>query len=113
MHYMKLFADPYGRIKSGEKNIEFRLNDEKRQKVKIGDSITFKNIDTGDELVTECIALHRADTFQDLFKNLYIEQKMSHKDGLTPQEMSKKMRTYYSEESEQKYGVLGIEIKVL
>lgn len=110
---MKLFAVPFARMKSGEKNIEFRLYDEKRQKVESGDYITFKNVDTGEELIAKCIDLYRADTFQELFENLYVESKTNRKGNISPREMSEKMREYYSEENERKYGVLGIKIKVL
>ena len=113
MHYMKLYAGPFERMKSGEKNIEFRLNDEKRRKVKIGDYITFKNVDTGEELITECVDLHRADTFFQLFDFLFSNSKMKHNSDISSKDMSKRMRAYYSEENENKYGVLGIEIKLV
>ena len=42
LHKMKLNEDPFERIKNGTKTIEFRLFDEKRQQIKIGDQIEFK-----------------------------------------------------------------------
>lgn len=41
LHEMKLQAEYYNFILNGTKRIEIRLNDEKRQKIKIGDSIKF------------------------------------------------------------------------
>ncbi|MBF0987295.1 MAG: DUF3850 domain-containing protein, partial [Clostridiales bacterium] len=41
LHEMKLQAEYYNFILNGTKKIEIRLNDEKRQKIKIGDSIKF------------------------------------------------------------------------
>jgi ASC-1-like (ASCH) protein len=38
---MRLFPDAFEQIKSGKKIREYRLNDEKRQKIKIGDMIEF------------------------------------------------------------------------
>jgi len=38
-HLFHRDSDPFKRIISGEKTFEIRLNDEKRQKVKIGDKI--------------------------------------------------------------------------
>ena len=64
---MKLYNDPYRRIETGEKTIELRLYDERRRKVKQGDQITFTNIDTGEQLVTKCKALYRAESFYELF----------------------------------------------
>ena len=41
LHEMKLNENPFERMKNGPKTIEFRLNDEKRKKIKIGEKITF------------------------------------------------------------------------
>ena len=41
LHKMKLNESPFERIKNGTKTIEFRLYDEKRQKINIGDTIIF------------------------------------------------------------------------
>ena len=38
---MKLNKEPFEKIKSGEKTIELRLYDEKRRKIKAGDTICF------------------------------------------------------------------------
>ena len=40
-HTMKLKEDPFERMKNGTKTIEFRLYDEKRRKIKVGDEIEF------------------------------------------------------------------------
>ena len=44
LHEMKLNENPFERMKNGTKTIEFRLNDEKRKKIKIGDKITFSKL---------------------------------------------------------------------
>ena len=41
IHKMKLNESPFERIKNGTKTVEFRLYDEKRQQIKIGDKIEF------------------------------------------------------------------------
>lgn len=41
LHKMKLQEDPFKRIKNGTKTVEFRLYDEKRQSIQIGDEIEF------------------------------------------------------------------------
>ena len=41
IHNMKLNESPFERIKNGTKTIEFRLYDEKRRQIKIGDKIVF------------------------------------------------------------------------
>ncbi len=39
IHYMNLADDPFEQIASGNKTIELRLYDEKRQKIKVNDFI--------------------------------------------------------------------------
>ena len=41
---MKLQESPFERIKSGTKTVEFRLYDEKRSKINIGDQIEFSKL---------------------------------------------------------------------
>ena len=47
-HSMKLKPLPFAAIQSGKKVLELRLNDEKRQKIKIGDTIVFTQTETGE-----------------------------------------------------------------
>ena len=44
LHQMKLKESPFERIKNGTKTIEFRLYDEKRKQIKIGDKIEFSKL---------------------------------------------------------------------
>ena len=106
IHKMKLNESPFERIKNGTKTIEFRLYDEKRQQVKVGDKIKFSKLpDLQEKLLVDVIDLYREDTFENLFKKLYTDEK----------EISMKtqgMYTIYSPEKEKQYGVLGIKIKI-
>ena len=52
---MKLNPAPFEMIKSGQKTIELRLYDEKRQLVNIGDEIVFTNMVTGETLQTKVL----------------------------------------------------------
>ena len=45
LHKMRLNKEPFDEMKNGTKTIEFRLYDEKRQKVKIGDKIEFSKLE--------------------------------------------------------------------
>lgn len=96
-------------IKNGEKTIELRLNDEKRQQVKVGDKIIFTNITTGETLNTTVVKLHRFDSFEELYKSLPLLQC-----GYTPEDVDKAkpsdMEQYYFLEEQKKYGVVGIEL---
>ena len=108
-HEMKLRNRPFQSIKEGKKTIELRLNDEKRQLLKIGDFIEFTNIDTLEKMIVEIINLYHYDSFRELYK--HFDKTMlgySEDEEANPEDMDE----YYSKEEQEKYGVLGIKIKV-
>lgn len=106
LHKMKLKESPFERIKNGTKTIEFRLFDEKRRQIKIGDKIEFSKLPNLEEkLLVDVIDLYREENFENLFRKLYIDEE----------EILRKtnaMHEFYSLEKEQQYGVLGIKIKI-
>ncbi len=106
LHKMKLNESPFERIKNGTKTIEFRLYDEKRQQIKIGDKIEFTKLpDYNEKLLVDVIDLYRENTFEELFRKLYSnEEEIVQK--------TKSMHKIYSPEKEQQYGILGIKIKI-
>ena len=106
LHKMKLNESPFERIKNGRKTIEFRLYDEKRQKVKIGDKIEFSKLpDLQEKLLVDVTGLFKENTFYELFKKLYNNEEEI-------REKTNSMYEIYSKEKEIKYGVLGIKIKI-
>lgn len=112
-HIMRLNPLPFKMIASGEKNIELRLNDEKRRKLNRKDLITFINTeDNRKTLKTEIVNIYKYKSFKELYANLPLL-----KCGYTKEDISnakpEDMIEYYSEEQQEKYGVLGIEIKVI
>lgn len=109
-HNMKLNPSPFTAIETGKKNIELRLNDEKRQQIKIGDTITFTNTANPEQkLFTKVTALHHASSFVELFTTIPLS--VCGFDGaLSSEEAANAMRQYYSEDEEMKYGALGIEL---
>ena len=109
MHEMKLNPAPFAQIKSGRKTIELRLFDEKRQKIKVGDGITFTNTETGEKLAKTVKALHRFDSFETLYKTLPLLQcgyTEADVDNAHPSDMAQ----YYSPEEQAQFGVVGIEL---
>lgn len=108
-HRMKLYNEPYNKIKSGTKTIELRLNDEKRRKIKVGDTILFINTKTKKWLATTVKKLHHAESFKVLFDTIDNKVSMGF-DEEDNRDLSQTMRQYYSKEEEEKNGVLGIEI---
>ena len=101
-HQLKLATEPFNAIISGNKTIESRLYDAKRQKIQIGDRIIFTNRDNSEQTVTaEVVGLLRYATFRNLFSHnnprKWLENQISE---------------FYSIEDQNIYGVIGIEFKV-
>ena len=66
-HEMRLHPAPFDLIKSGRKTVEMRLNDEKRQLVRIKDHIRFVNVRTGEELLARVLGREVYPTFCELY----------------------------------------------
>ena len=110
LHTMKLKQEPFEKIRNGSKTIELRLYDEKRQQVQVGDYIEFSLIDNPmEKLQTRVTALHRFDSFHELYASLP-KKKLGYKSDETPE--PNHMDAYYSREEQEKYGVIGVEIEV-
>ena len=106
LHKMKLNESPFERIKNGTKTIEFRLYDEKRQRIKVGDQIEFSKLpDLQEKLLVDVVKLYREDTFEELFRKLDIDEEEIER-------KTKAMYEIYSPEKEHEYGILGIKIKI-
>jgi ASC-1-like (ASCH) protein len=94
---MRLHPEPFERIKLGEKNIECRLNDEKRRQLSVGDTIVFKNRDDGETLQRTVVALHTFPDFESMFEKF-------------PEEGVNDIYQYYTREDEKEFGVVAIEL---
>ena len=108
-HQVKLAAEPFDAIVSGNKTIESRLYDAKRQKIQIGDRIIFTNRDNSKQTVTaEVVGLLRYATFRDLFSHNN-PRKFG---GDNVEWLENQISEFYSIEDQKIYGVIGIEFKV-
>ena len=110
IHEMKLNCEPFTAVKSGSKTIEMRLYDEKRILIKQGDEIIFTNVTTGETLRCLVLQLYVYPTFEELY--LY-HDKISLGYKLDEPANAKDMTVYYPQEKIERYGVVGIEIRVL
>ena len=68
-HEMKLNNGPFEQIKNGTKTIELRLNDEKRQLLKIKDLIEFTNRTNNEKMLVEIANLYHYPSFEELYKH--------------------------------------------
>ena len=108
LHLMKLDPSPFQKIKKGEKTIELRLFDTKRQKIYVGDMVRFECNST-EALTAKVKALHVFQNFEQLYAALpltqcgYTEADAAH---ASPEDML----AYYSGDQIETYGVVGIEL---
>ena len=110
VYKMELNDKPFNSIEKGTKTIELRLNDEKRQQLRVKDQIEFTNKEKSRKILTEILALHEYPSFEALYKDF------DKKDlGYEENEIAdpKDMEEYYPQEEQDKYGVVGIKIKKL
>ena len=105
-HQLTLATEPFNAITSGNKTIESRLYDEKRQKIQIGEQIIFTNRDNSSQTANvKVIGLLRYATFHDLF---------SHNDprkfgGESVEWLENQMNGFYPLDKQLQNGVIGIE----
>lgn len=108
---MRLHEEPFNMIKENTKDIEYRLNDEKRKQIKIGDTITFYKRPLDEEKIKvlvidlkyykNLLEMYTA-TFDKDFKGRYKDPQAVVDD--TP---------YYSDDEVKRYGCLAIYFKKL
>lgn len=112
LYEMKLQPEYFNFILNGTKRIEIRLNDEKRQNIKLGDKIKFlKEPDLNESFEAQVIGLLRYNSFEEMFKD-YDISILSDK-SMTKEELISVLEQFYTKEKQEKYGVLGIRIELI
>lgn len=107
---MKLQAAPFEAIKAGTKDIELRLNDDKRRQLNVGDIITFSKLPENIETIdAEVVGLLRYSTFADLAED-FMPQRLG---GTDKASILEGMRSYYSDAQQAEFGVVGIKLRVV
>ena len=110
-HIMQLNDNPFKKIKAGQKIIEMRLNDEKRQLIKKNDIIIFLHRQNNNKkLWTRVVDIKKYKNFEQLYKN---NNKIDLGYNRNEVAMPSDMQQYYNEENIKKYGVLAIKIQLL
>ncbi|MCR5483612.1 MAG: ASCH domain-containing protein [Bacilli bacterium] len=111
-HEMKLQPEYFNFILNGTKRIEIRLNDEKRQLIKLGDTIKFmKEPELEESFDAKVIGLLRYNSFEEMFKDFDISV-LSDK-SMTKEELINVLEQFYTKEKQEQYGVLGIRIELI
>ena len=111
-HIMKLYAENFDVLKSGEKIREYRLNDEKRKLVKVGDTIRFVRLpDMDEEYVVDVIGIETFDNWYDCYLKYYDEDFKDSYDSVEDVVQDTYDGGYYTKEESNKYGVVVFTIK--
>jgi ASC-1-like (ASCH) protein len=108
-HEMHLDPVPFDEIYSGLKKIELRLNDEKRQKIHVRDSIKFyRRPEDKIEMEVHVVGLHKYDTIKELVQATPIELFGPR---FKNQQQLFNAFWHYTKEEIEKYGLLVIKIE--
>ena len=107
---MGLAHDQFLLVKQGSKTIEIRLNDEKRQQLKVGDTIVFEDTTTAQTQRRTVSALEKFTSFAELYHKYRGPQV-----GSAPTDSETKLvaDTYqlYTVWQEASFGVLAIHLQ--
>ena len=102
-----LHSDVFDIVKNGKKDIEVRINDEKRRQLKVGDTLVFLRRPNDDEEIrAKVVGLE----YYDYFHNLVDHYDMGriYLSGYTKEEYLNEMKRFYTIEEQEKYGVVAI-----
>lgn len=109
-HKMKLYRAGFEWIKEWKQTIEVRLNDPKRQQIRIGDAIEFFLLPWESESVKVVVTgLLKYSSFHELFRN--IDLLRWNASWRTIEKCIDACRRIYSVEDEETYGVVGIRLE--
>ncbi len=109
---MHLDPDVFEVVKYGIKNIEARVNDEKRRKLKVGDKITIlKRLEETEQITAIVEDLNYYDNFIDLVADYTIEELYLKK--YTKEDYINLLKRFYSDEEINQNGVVAIKFKII
>lgn len=114
---MKLKLEPFNKIKNGQKIVEVRLNDAKRQQLNLDDEIEFINMNSRydykrESIKVKVIGKSNFQTFEQLYKFSPCEI-FGFPNGTTLSEQIESMYKFYTKEQEKQLGVVAIHMKLL
>ena len=105
LHDLKLYGENYDKIESGKKSREYRLYDEKRRLINVGDTIRFVRLPDMDKFLYadvvnievfknwyDCYAKYFEEDFKDRYSSVQDVVDDTYNGG------------YYTEEESEKYG---------
>ncbi len=107
---MSLHPEYYEMVRSGEKDIELRLYDEKRRRMRNGDMLLIYNAQNRNDYIrAKIVRLHIAKSFADLDTKI----SMPRTGFASLNALMSAISKFYDAEMESKYGIVGIELEVI
>lgn len=107
-----LDSEIFEQVKNGTKNVEARVDDEKRQAIQIGEIIeVLKRPDEQEKLLVKVTDLKRFKNFAELAENYPIERLYS--PDFTKEQYLALFPKFYTDEEINKYGTVAIEFEVV
>jgi len=102
-----LHSDVFEIVKRGKKDVEVRINDEKRRKLHVGDILIFLKRPLEDESIVKTVkALEYYNNFEELVNHYDMER--IYLEGYTKEMYLKEMARFYTKEEQDEYGVVAI-----
>lgn len=102
-----LHSDVFEIVKNGIKDVEVRVNDEKRRKLNVGDSLVFLKRPLEDEMIRVKVkSLEYYDNFKELVN--HYDMKRIYLEGYTKEMYLNEMERFYTKDEQKKYGVVAI-----
>lgn len=111
VYEMRLKEEELDNIKYNNKIMEVRLNDKKRKKIKVGDTIIFRKISQLSESIA--VEVENLYVFSN-FRELYAQFPFSNfgYDNLNISEILTRIYSIYSPKQEKENGVIAIKFKI-
>ncbi len=106
-HCMKLVPWAFAAVASGTKTVEMRLFDEKRAKIKAGDTVEFENTETAEKITRKVVGLTRFADFASLYAH-YPKAALGYSPSAAADPAD--MAAFYPAEEIRRCGVLAIEL---
>ena len=105
-----LHSDVFDIVKNGTKNVEVRLNDEKRRQLSIGDTLIFLRRPNDDEEIYATVTnLKYYNNFSELVDNY--EMNRLYLSNYTKEMFLNELLRFYPIEEQNNYGVVAIEFE--
>ena len=109
--FVHLHPEVFDIVLNKDKDVEIRVNDEKRRKLNVGDTLVFLNRGNEEEQIRATITnLVYFNNFLEVVDNY--PMKRIYLDEYTKEDFVNLISRFYSEEEVNKYGVVAIEFEL-